>query len=429
MNFEGLSVDQAPPISVPLRFFLTAPLFGIIAGILIFINDVDVLMSRFSPQSIVVTHVMVIGFLSFVMFGALVQMLPVLAGVKIPKVKTIGNLSHLLIFLGLLMMLFGMLGNISKMTLVSSVLLGSGFLILIISMLIAFRGVVNVTASVRAMITSLSFALIITLIGTHLLSSHGLGKFSSHHLLFANIHSVWAIFGFAGILIIGVTFQVLPMFYVAPRFKRFCKQKVVWLITSGLVLWLALNIFLDSYSTIAKIWIALFFWAFSTTVFLKMRSRRRPVSDVTVWYWVSASIFMTLGTFAWVIDDFLGEKYIVLVSLLIGGGFILSIMQGMLYKIVPFLVWFHLNAKGYMSIPTMNDMINKKLAKAQFTLFIVSLVGFIFSAFVPWLLSVFAITFILSMAILEYNIILAVLVYVKTLKTKPDFDMSAFMQN
>lgn len=429
MNFEGLSVDQAPPISAPLRFFLTAPLFGILTGILIFMNNADVLMSRFSPQTIAITHTMVIGFLSFVMFGALVQMLPVLAGVKIAKVQGVTKISHSLIFVGLLMMIFGMLGDIPKMTLVSSVLLGGGFLTLIISMLMAFRSVVHVTASVRAMITSLSFAFIITLIGMHLLSSHGLGKFSSHHLLFANIHSVWAIFGFAGVLIIGVAFQVLPMFYVAPRFKRFCKQKVVWLITAGLVLWLVLNIFLDSYATIAKVWIAMFFWAFSTTVFLKMRSRRRPVSDVTVWYWVSASIFMTLGTFAWVIDDFLGEKYIVLVSLLIGGGFILSIMQGMLYKIVPFLIWFHLNAKGYMSIPTMNDMINKKFAKTQFILFIVSLVGFILSAFVTPLLSIFAITFILSMAILEYNIIMAVLVYVKTIKTKPDFDMSAFMQS
>jgi hypothetical protein len=135
---------------------------------------------------------------------------------------------------------------------------------------------------------------------------------------------------------------------------------------------------------------------------------------------------MTLGAFAWSINDFLDEKYIVIVSILIGGGFIFSIMTGMLYKIVPFLVWFHLNAKGYMSIPTMNDMIDKRLSKAQFVLFMLSLVGFIFSFFIPSLMSVFALTFILSMAILEYNIASVVLIYYKTLKKKPDFDMSMF---
>jgi uncharacterized protein involved in response to NO len=27
---QGLSLDQAPPISVPFRFFLTAPIFGVV---------------------------------------------------------------------------------------------------------------------------------------------------------------------------------------------------------------------------------------------------------------------------------------------------------------------------------------------------------------------------------------------------------------
>jgi len=426
MDFDGLSVDQAPPISAPIRFFVTAPLFAVLAGILILFSDVAVLSSRFSTHTIAITHALSVGFLSFVMFGALLQMLPVLAGVRISKVDLVAKSSYAFMLIGTLSMIFGLWFDISKLILLSSLLLGGSFLILIISMLIALKGVVNVTASVRAIITGLIFALLITLMGMHLLSSYGIGKFSDLHLLFANIHSVWAVFGFAGVLIIGVAFHVLPMFYVAPRFKKFCKQKVVWLVTSGLLLWLFLNIFIESYSTIGKIWVALFFWAFSTTVYLKLNARRRKVSDITVWYWRSASIFMTLGTFAWAINDFFDEKYIVIVSILIGGGFILSIMSGMLYKIVPFLVWFHLNAKGYMSIPTMNDMISKKLAKAQFFLFMLSLIGFIVSFFIPNILPLFAVTFIISMAILEYNIVIPILIYAKIIKTKPDFDMSMF---
>lgn len=429
MNYEGLSVDQAPPISVPLRFFLSAPLFGIVAGLLMLFSDSSTLLSRFSAETIAITHAMAIGFLGFVMFGALFQMLPVLAGVKIAKAKLVSTIAHIIMSIGLILMIVGFITEFKKLLLISSLLLGSGFLIITLSMLYAFRGVVQINASIRAMITSLIFALLISLMGMHLLASHGLGKFSSSHLLFANIHSVWAIFGFAGVLIIGVAFHVLPMFYVAPRFKQFCKRKVVWLITTGLILWLILNIFAPTFSWVAKAWVAMFFWAFSTTVFMKMNARRRPIKDATIWYWKSAAVFMTVGTFSWVGDDFFGEQYIVLVSLLIGGGFILSIMQGMMYKIVPFLVWFHLNAKGYMSIPTMNDMINKNLAKLQAILFIVSLVGLIISAFIPSLLYIFAVTFILSMAILEYNITVPILIYNKTLKSKPDFDMSAFTQH
>ena len=425
MDLNGLSADQAPKISAPLRFFLTAPLFGVIAGLLIFFSDALSLSSRYSIDSIVVTHAITIGFLGFVMLGALTQMLPVLAGVSVPKVESVSKISHTSLVLGTLSMIFGLLYSIKLLIFSASLLLGVGFMVMIIAMLIALKKVVNVTASVRAIITSLVFAFVIVLMGMHLLASYGTGKFSALHMLFANVHSVWAIFGFTGILIIGVSFHILPMFYVAPRFKQFCKKKVVWLITIGLFLWLTLNIF-EFYPVLAKVWVANFFWAFVTTVWIKLNKRRRPISDVTVYYWRTAAIFMTIGTFSWAINDFYNDEYVAMVSILIGGGFLLSIMIGMLYKIVPFLVWFHLNSMGYMSIPTMNEMINKKLSKVQFYLFVISLIGFMFSYYLPDILPLFAISFIVSMLILEYNIIQPVLIYRKIIKTKPEFDISAF---
>ena len=156
--------------------------------------------------------------------------------------------------------------------------------------------------------------------------------------------------------------------------------------------------------------------------------RRRPVSDITVWYWKSSSVFFTLGLFLWVFNTYLEDQYIVIVALLVGGGFIFSVMMGMLYKIIPFLVWFHLNAKGYMTIVTMNEMINKRLAIFQFSLFILSLLMFITSYFLPVLLTYAAIVFIASMIVLEYNIIAPVILYRKTLATKPDFDMSMMQE-
>ncbi len=426
MNFNGLSIDQAPPISAPLRFFLTAPLFGVIAGFLMLFSNPEAFTNRFSMESIVVTHAITIGFLGFVMLGALTQMLPVLAGVKIPKVKLVTSLAHFLLVVGLLLMLFGLHEENKLISMLAMVGLGGGFLMMITSIAIAITQVKNFTATVRGMGVSLFFAFAAVAMGLFLLYSYTFKDFSTYHTIIANTHSVWAIFGFGGVLIIGVSFQVLPMFYVAPKFKRFCKKRVIWLIVAGLFLWLFLNLFFDSLAVIAKLWIALFFWAFATTVWKKLTARRRPISDVTVWYWRAASIFLTLGTFLWIFDEYFSSEHIVITAVFIGGGFVLSIMVGMLYKIVPFLVWFHLNAMGYMSIPTMNEMINKNLAKAQFVLFVVSLLGFAAAFFVPALLPIFAITFIVSMAILEYNIVSAAMVYVKTKKTKPDFDMSAF---
>jgi len=426
MELTGLRADQAPPISAPLRFFLTAPLFAIFAGFLIFISDASVLTSRFAPESIAIAHALTIGFLGFVMLGAMTQMLPVLAGVKIYKVSFITTFSHTLLVVGVISMVFGLYFSKETFNSLAVISLSIGFLSILFAMLFALKNAENRSPSVKAIIVSLVFAIMAVLMGTHLLSAYATGSFGEYHSTIANVHSVWAIFGFAGILIIGIAFQVLPMFYVAPRFKQFCKKRVVGLISIGLLMWLVFALFLPQLAYLAKIWVALFFWAFATTVWLKLNKRRRPISDVTVWYWRSSAIFMTIGLFAWVFNSMIDDKHIVVVSLIIGGGFIFSIMSGMLYKIVPFLVWFHLNAKGYMSIPTINEMIDKRSAKIQFILFIASLLGFLISYFEPAFLEFSAFLFIASMIVLEYNIINPVMVYIRTIKTKPDFDMSAF---
>jgi len=426
LNFNGLSLDQAPPIQAPLRFFLTAPLFGIFAGILILLSDKSLLMNRYSVESIAITHTITIGFFSFVMLGALTQMLPVLAGVKMRYVEITSKFSHISLVIGLVLMVVGLLKSMPSLLHVASAMFFFGFLAMGVMIALAIKDVKNFTATVKNMALSLAFMFIILFMGIYMLEEYSFLNISESHIIIANIHSVWAIFGFAGLLIIGVSFQILPMFYVAPRFKKFCKKRVAGLIVFGLFLWAILNFFQTPYDVVAKIWIALFFWAFATTVWKKLDERKRAVSDITIWYWRGASVFLTIGSFFWVFDDYFEHRYTVLVALFIGGGFIFSIVMGMLYKIIPFLVWFHLNAKGYMSIPTINEMINKKLSKLQFALFILSLVGFVVSFFLPVLVDFFAVTFVLSMVILEFNIVAPVRLYLKTIKTKPDFDMSAF---
>ena len=351
-------------------------------------------------------------------------MLPVLAGAKMPKVVFVTKYAHILLVFGAVFMLLGLLEQNTFFGTLALMALGSGFLIFLSAIAFSLKGVSNFNATVKSMTVSLFFAFSIVLMGLFLLYSYVSNQMPEIHATIANIHSVWAIFGFCGLLIIGVAFQVLPMFYVAPKFKNFCKKRVVWLIPFGLLIWLLLNLFAPQYALVAKLWIATFFWAFATAVWRKLGQRRRPITDVTVWYWRSASVFLTLGAFLWIFDEYFKHEYIVMVGILIGGGFIMSIMVGMLYKIVPFLVWFHLNAKGYMSIPTINEMINKNLARAQFILLIASLVGFVFSFYYAYLLKISATSFILSMIILQYNIISPALIYMKTMKTKPDFDMS-----
>ena len=87
---ENLSLEQAPPISIPMRFFLTAPIFGIAGALLLVWYGPELFITRWSPLTLALTHLITLGFLGQIMCGALLQMLPVLAGVAVPRVvKTI----------------------------------------------------------------------------------------------------------------------------------------------------------------------------------------------------------------------------------------------------------------------------------------------------------------------------------------------------
>jgi len=425
VQFNGLSLEQAPPISAPLRFYLTAPLFAILAGILILLSDVSVLQSRYSIDSIVIAHAITIGFMSFVMLGSLTQMLPVLAGVKMYRVDLITKASHLALVFGTLFMLMGLKFEMPLLNTLAIILLVSGFLAMIVVIFMAIKKVKNFTPTVRGMSISLVFAFFSVMMGVFLLFTYIYDGLAIYRNIVANTHSVWAVFGFAGVLIVGVTFQVLPMFYVAPKFKDFYQKRVVLFISLSLLLWMIASLFYETYSVVAKLWIVLFFASFAVVFLQKINNRKRKISDITLLYYKTSSIFLALGSVSWIVDEFYFSEHIVVTSILIGG-FILSIMIGMLYKIVPFLVWFHLNAMGYMNIPTMNEMIDKKLALIQFVLFVASLMGFILSYYVSTYLNLFAMAFIFSMVILQYNIITTVLIYKRVKKTKPDFDMSAF---
>lgn len=425
MQFNGLSLDQAPPISAPLRFYLSAPLFAILAGILILLSDANILQSRYSIDTIVITHAITIGFMSFIMLGSLTQMLPVLAGVKMYRVDTVTKISHLALIFGTIFMIVGLKFESTLFSTLAIILLASGFLAMIVVIFMAIKNVKNFTPTVSGMSVSLIFATFSVVMGIFLLISYIDIDASQFRNIVANTHSVWAIFGFGGVLIVGVTFQVLPMFYVAPKFKDYYQKRVVLFISLSLILWMITSLFYETYSVVAKLLIVLFFASFAVIFLQKIKNRKRKISDITLLYYKTSSVFLALGSLAWIMDEYYFSEHIVIVSILLGG-FILSIMIGMLHKIIPFLVWFHLNAMGYMSIPTMNEMIDKRLSMIQYLFFVASLLGFIISYYIEVLLSLSAVMFIISMVILQYNIITPVLIYNRVKKTKPDFDMSAF---
>ncbi|HGG59861.1 MAG TPA: hypothetical protein ENK26_08100 [Gammaproteobacteria bacterium] len=80
-----LTFENTPGLWTPMRFFLAAPVFGMLAAGLLFFGHGALPLMRWAPATLAATHLWTLGFVTMTMLGALWQVLPVLLDVILPR--------------------------------------------------------------------------------------------------------------------------------------------------------------------------------------------------------------------------------------------------------------------------------------------------------------------------------------------------------
>lgn len=419
---EGLSLDQAPPISVPFRFFITAPIFAIIIGLLILTNDSNLIVNRYSNISIALVHLFTLGILSMIIVGAMQQMMPVLAGAVIKRPILFANIVHISLTLGTIFFTLYFIYSVKAFMMFATAFLSIAFVTffsLSIKLLFNVKFVTPTVTAMRVFTIAGSFAI---LIGLHLAGAHISENIGATHYSFVALHILFGMFGFALIIIMGVAFQVVPMFYVAKDFPKFIQKFYPYGILALIFLY-AIFEFTSLNVGIVNVLIAFIAITFASYGIHSLNNRRRPIFDVTLLYWKLSLYSLMIAMFVWI---FLEGENSYLLAVLFGLGFLYSLLQGMTYKIIPFLCWFHLSSKGYFSVPTMRDLIKEDKIRIQFYMYFASILFFILASFLSGIfMYIGAGLFIYSNILFLINILYAIKDYIKIAKTDP-MDMSAF---
>ncbi|HQT32249.1 MAG TPA: hypothetical protein PLE48_12725 [Thiobacillus sp.] len=374
----GLSFEQAPPFALPLRFFLTAPLFLLAAAGLIAFSP-ETLASRWTPQALALTHALTLGFLSMTMLGALLQLLPVVAGTPLRAPRRVAWLSHIALTAGSLALMTGFLTAAPVAFGVGIVLLGSGLAVFLAAAAISLmRAVTSATVNgMRLAAISLGITL---LLGVALALQRTGGRALPAVDAMLAAHVSFGLLGWVLLLVIGVAYQVVPMFQITPPYPPRLSR---WLIGTAFVLLLlraAVPLLPEPARTAATLLTGIGLAAMILTfalVTLRLQSRRRrKLPDVTLDFWRVGMLSLIACVAVWLTAQFSpawadSNRYPLLLGVLFIGGFAVSVVSGMLYKIVPFLAWFHLQAQLQAragSIPTMRDMIAGRWARMQYRL-------------------------------------------------------------
>lgn len=425
LNTANLSLDQAPPISIPFRYFLTAPLFGLAAALMLLITGPDLFLTRWSPMTLGLTHMITLGMLAMVMCGALLQMLPVIAGSPVPGVVTVGTACHILITLGTGTLIFAFLSGSVTAEVAALAMMGGGVILFFVAVMIALWRVKRVSATIVAIRLAV-VALLITLLLGLLLGSGVLGLLGFSDIAsLVDVHLGWGILGWVGLLLIGISYQVVPMFQVTPEYPPRLRRLLAPALFTGLLIWTVLmlgRIFGVVNGWLPEIGMFLLLSGFSLYALVTLRlqrRRKRRIADITMQFWRTGMLFILFSALIWLAGKafpavghdprynlFLGT------CLLLGVG--LSVINGMLYKIVPFLSWFHLQNRQMslmcmtVKVPNMKEFIPDRMARLQFQLFLAALLLVLAATLVPaWFAHLAGFAFLASNALLMKNLLVA----------------------
>jgi hypothetical protein len=272
----------------------------------------------------------------------------------------------------------------------ATLLLGVGVLTFIVS---AGRSLIGV-ASDHATVSGMKLALLglgVTLtLGLVLAIALG-GSINLPLLSLTTLHLGWGLLGWGGVLVAAVGYVVVPMFQLTPPYPEWFTRHFARAAIGIMALWMAaelgqletLSTLLATAATVAGATLA------GTTLSIARRSKRARL-DPTQQCWRLAMACTLLASALWLATRFIAPlqawpQWPLLWGVLVLFGGFVSVMVGMLYKIVPFLVWLHLRnlGRGKVSAPNMKMVLAESDMRQHLWLHGVALLALVLAAIWP----------------------------------------------
>ena len=359
-----LRLDQAPPLSVPLRFFLTAPVFALLAALLALWEGPGLFESRWSPATLAVTHLLTLGVLGMVMLGAMMQVLPVLAGAPIPQPRKVAFAVHAGLTLGTLALAGGFLTAEPYVFHAALALLAIAFAVFVAAVALSLARVRISNPTIATLWLAVIGLAVTVVMGLWLAA--GRSGLAGMPVALRDLHPAWGFLGWSALLIVAVASQFIPMFQMTRAYPRWMAR---WLPVAAL-------------AGLAAGWIAVpiaLYAAFAATTLWLQAKRRRRQPDLNLFFWRAGLACAIAAGALWFWDS----SSAMLVGVLVIAGALLSVVTGMLYKIVPFLAWLHLQARPGGQAPNVREYLPERKQRRQLWLHLGSLALLAAAALAP----------------------------------------------
>ncbi|CAN7277565.1 hypothetical protein LJR030_002480 [Rhizobium sp. LjRoot30] len=341
-----------------------------------------------APDTLVVVHLLAIGWLGLLFCGALLQFVPVLAAAK-PCFASVAAPALVMLAFGLAALIAGFLslggraGFDLEIMPVGAVLLASGFSALAISYAATILSRPVVDHSGKLVLIGLISLLVTMALGaafTSVLSGLLNAEWSADLLVRGlPVHAFSGVVGWMSITAVGVSYRLFSMFMLAPESGFSTRRLIVSLVGGLLMLWLS-PFFASIYpgADMAAEWTAIAFFAVALFVYLSdisrmVRTRRRKALELNTLAGIASLAYLLVAVVMIAIGQVFTGKFAfgpaAIYALVMGWLSGLGLAQ--LYKIVPFVTWLEAYGPvmGRVAVPRVQDLVKERRGRRWFILY------------------------------------------------------------
>lgn len=388
---QQIASQNSPSPSVVIPHYVFGGLSLLIASILIVCYPDAFNQHYFNPRLLSITHLLVLGWITMIIFGALYQLLPVIMEVKLNS-EVLARISFWLMATGTIMLsyAFWQFSFGSLMFVAGTLIVMSVFLFVLNVIKTAKQSVKNTIE--RLFILSSAYWLMFTVMaGLTLAVNLSMPFLNVSHLELLKLHAHAGLVGWFIQLIIGVSCKLLPMFMVSHHVKTGILHYTFWSMNLGLILGIvALYLQIHGFVIVSAVLVVSGIVIYLRFLLDAYRKRVKKQLDIgmrqSAFSYAILLIPMILVFLLLFRFDFL-ESLTIQLSITYGTaiviGFITSLVMGQTYKTLPFIVWLKIyrGKVGRVVLPLPKDLYSEKAAVAQVWLYglgiLVLLVGIV----------------------------------------------------
>ncbi len=377
---------KTPSFKMVVKYFVTAIFSFLLLNFLLMINYTSIAGYFFQPRILALVHIGTLGWITMIIFGALFQLVPVVLEVKLFS-ETLGEIQYWIFTIGIIGLVTAFWNfDIRLHLLISAIMIVIAMIIFIVNLTITMFNVKKWNITGAYLIAALFYLLSTAAAGLLMAINLGYPYIHGNHIQYLRLHADVALIGWVLMVIMGVSYKLIPMFTLSHGYSMKPAWVTFFLINTGL-LGITTVMHYQHLNSLYFTFLLLIIAGVLTYLFeiyLILKARVRKKIDIGIKHSIAAFAFLFVATILGLLLTFVDFKNqgVTFSLILVYGytvifGFISMLIIGQLYKILPFLVWFHKYSSkvGTEPVPLLKDMFYEKVANTEFIIMIIAITG------------------------------------------------------